>query len=284
MTPHPFPSRLESLLRPFDDFFIPFLQPALPLPPLSFSLTFFTALETSLPLPPVLYLLHLDHLANLSLATLLTLCLLTQIPKSLIFRPRPWMAGRAIPHRRDRTSSFPSRAVVCAVVYTHLALRVMQRPQGIAWILFMATIAGMARINVGAHYPSDAVAGALLGFVVVVVGAVVEEWMNKVSGGGSIVWIVTAVTYWLGGRESWWDKGAEVVGVLGACCAFRWRGIEEWRLEKSPGKAVALAGAIGVVGLMFTGRKLRKKGSRMIAVSLVYWGILIMLWMERIEG
>jgi hypothetical protein len=34
-----------------------------------------------------------------------------------IGRARPWMTSRAVGLRRDRTSSFPSRAVTCGVVY-----------------------------------------------------------------------------------------------------------------------------------------------------------------------
>ena len=40
-------------------------------------------------------------------------------PESHLFRFRPYVVGRAEGRRKDATSSFPSRAVTCGVVYSY---------------------------------------------------------------------------------------------------------------------------------------------------------------------
>eukprot|EP00769_Ergobibamus_cyprinoides_P002729 gnl/Ergobibamus_cyprinoides/3877.p1 GENE.gnl/Ergobibamus_cyprinoides/3877~~gnl/Ergobibamus_cyprinoides/3877.p1 ORF type:complete len:123 (+),score=20.99 gnl/Ergobibamus_cyprinoides/3877:317-685(+) len=71
--------------------------------------------------PVVLLFAGLDSLATPLIPLMFFAALVSQIPKRFVWRDRPFMAGRATQFRRDLTSSFPSRAVTCAVVYCRAA-------------------------------------------------------------------------------------------------------------------------------------------------------------------
>jgi membrane-associated phospholipid phosphatase len=181
-----FPAALERLLAPLDDPPIARAQRLwayLPIRAAVLLVTTATAIETALPAPPLLYALGYDRAAGLATSSLLLLALVSQTPKKFIFRPRPWMAGRAVAHRRDNTSSFPSRAVTCSVVFTWLAFTCysMERvapPVGpvVVWasVFIVAAISAFSRVNVGAHYPSDTVCGLVLGMAILSYAARVE--------------------------------------------------------------------------------------------------------------
>lgn len=187
-----FPAALEALLAPLDDALIPPVQRLWRVPPLRalfLLITTLTAIETGLILPGILYALGHDAAAGLSTSILLTLALLSQVPKKFIWRRRPWMASRALPFRRDKTSSFPSRAVVCGVVFTYLAIAVPRLASpalaasapasAAAAIALSAAAAAVARVAAGAHYPSDCLCGVALGVAIVNLGAGVEvRWLN----------------------------------------------------------------------------------------------------------
>lgn len=99
---------------------------------------------------------------------------------------------RAMPIRRDKTSSFPSRAVVCAVVFSWLVLDslavegILSTPLSVSirWtaIIAVASLAAFARINVGAHYPSDTLFGFVLGCIVLTLGARIEQMWRTQCG------------------------------------------------------------------------------------------------------
>jgi membrane-associated phospholipid phosphatase len=114
---------------------------------------------------------------------LLVLSLVSQVPKRFIWRSRPHMQQRAVPLRRDRTSSFPSRGVTCAWVYPVALIRAfrctkpathMSRTQsfflscvfvGSATLLTLAT--AWARVFLGVHFPTDTIAGFLQGLLII---------------------------------------------------------------------------------------------------------------------
>lgn len=85
------------------------------------------------------------------------------------------MVRRAAKVRRDATSSFPSRAVTCAVVYAFAVCYLLQEywlGWGFAWwmpLLFVgsALLASLARVSLGVHYPSDCLLGVVQGGVIV---------------------------------------------------------------------------------------------------------------------
>lgn len=181
-----FPALIERCFAPLDDALIAVCQRSTVGLALLFStsFTFFTAIEISLVFPTTLFALGYDSAAGLCTSVLFMLSFISQIPKKFIFRPRPWMVKRARPIRRDKTSSFPSRAVVCAVIFSWLMAQSLAREGAVStpvnpiilWfaILIVAALTAFARINVGAHYPSDTIFGFLLGCAVLKVGLHVE--------------------------------------------------------------------------------------------------------------
>jgi membrane-associated phospholipid phosphatase len=187
-----FPEALESALSPLDDALIPRAQRLWATVELRYAFlatTTMTAIEAALPVPGALYALGYDAAGGLCTSILIVLALASQIPKKFIWRQRPWMAGRAKAHRRDSTSSFPSRAVVCGVVFAWLALASVAvetsgaeaMPVNLVWlaVVFSASAASLSRVVVGAHYPSDCVCGFLLGVLILKLGGKLElAWLR----------------------------------------------------------------------------------------------------------
>jgi hypothetical protein len=119
----------------------------------------------------------------------------SQIFKRFVFRKRPYTEDpprslnvRSKQARKDRTSSFPSRAVTLGVVLSYLVIASINYnqnpvPEGVfAWnfevISFPITLSVMlvsmiavsfGRIYVGVHYPSDCTVGGLLGGVILLI-------------------------------------------------------------------------------------------------------------------
>lgn len=251
-----FPNALEVWFGAFDDRFIRYAQRRTTgaVHFIAMLLTVFTAIETSLFLSPCLFALGYDAAGGLSTSVLLVLGVVSQMPKKFIFRARPWMVGRALPIRRDKTSSFPSRAVVCAVVFSWLIARslelegLLSRPLSAPrlWtgILMAASCAAAARVNVGAHYPSDTVLGFVLGCLIIVIGARLEgiwhgwgcsvaiKYANEIedsSFASGRQWsfrnlsVVTIIAYvmTLVSIQGFWVKCSYVYGLLMASTAFR---------------------------------------------------------------
>ncbi|MFC1787649.1 phosphatase PAP2 family protein [Patescibacteria group bacterium] len=98
---------------------------------------------------------------TVTLAWLVTLAL-----EYLIKRPRPYEVGDSEPliSMWVHTPSFPSAHAtiafaVAGMVFWH------QKPAGII-LLILAALVAYSRVYVGVHYPTDVLAGALVGFVV----------------------------------------------------------------------------------------------------------------------
>lgn len=125
------------------------------------------------------------------------------------WRDRPWMARRAFGLRIDDTSSFPSRAVSCAVVYTCIGIWVyayLSTPRDqiskggdelqefsdkfpypyevitdyrtIILVMFASVLASVSRIYLGAHYPSDCIVGFIQGVILYVFGSMVHDLIS----------------------------------------------------------------------------------------------------------
>jgi len=85
------------------------------------------------------------------------------------------MGYRAIEVQQTRTSSFPSRAVACSVVYCYIIdwiykdFKELENSSSEWWmfvlIILLPFLISFARINLGVHYPSDCIAGTILGFI-----------------------------------------------------------------------------------------------------------------------
>ena len=186
-----FPLQWESMLAKFDDTVIYFCQRFQNKLLLYFVLVInaVCAIETGIALPLVAYCVGLDAFAAELTYLMLTLAFISQIPKRFIWRYRPFMVKRAACLRRDTTSSFPSRAVSCAVVYSYGFLSLVYFHLGIrdyhgiitglevletsivatVVILVAVFLSSYCRCYLGCHYPSDCMLGAIQGGIICVI-------------------------------------------------------------------------------------------------------------------
>lgn len=233
-----FPEAWDAWLQRADDAIIRWLQrPAGPIfMALSLAITACTTIELAFVVPVVLFVAGWDSLATELTYLALTTALVSQIPKRFLWRSRPYVAGRAQTRRKDKTSSFPSRAVTCAVVYTFaVCFAVAERSQEahvVQWwmplVVFAAfLLASFARINLGVHYPSDCVGGLLQGAAVCVMGTLLWELdvLACTSCSSSDTCYSTeddAITWHTLGRANWWVfvcLFAVMAGIVGVCLA-----------------------------------------------------------------
>ncbi|KAA8494217.1 hypothetical protein FVE85_4192 [Porphyridium purpureum] len=175
-----FSEALDDYTQSYDDAIISLMQRQTGRAVYALSVFFsaLTAIESAIWMPFVLFSLGYDRFATIATHLLLALALISQIPKRFLWRPRPWMIGRAKGIRKDPTSSFPSRGVTCAIVFPLTILLGIEAETGrripilvyLVSILVLVACTFWARVHVGAHYPTDAFGGMLLGIFVVLVG------------------------------------------------------------------------------------------------------------------
>ncbi len=103
---------------------------------------------------------------RLVLAVALAYLLVDGVIKPVIGRARPFdvVADARLIDQRPVTSSFPSGHTAAAVAGALAAGRLFPRAR-LAWWLLAAGVA-LSRVYVGAHWPTDVVAGAVLGLAV----------------------------------------------------------------------------------------------------------------------
>jgi len=148
--------------------------------------TAITSIEMIFPLPLICFCLGADVAGTISLTYALVLVFVTQILKRFIWRPRPWMLDESIiVWKRDKTSSFPSRGVVCSVVFCFL-LSDMSRWDHPVWltlvVVFVSLSTCFSRLYLGAHFLSDVVSGLILGFLLVFLSRVLlDNWWSSMG-------------------------------------------------------------------------------------------------------
>jgi undecaprenyl-diphosphatase len=107
--------------------------------------------------------------------------------KAVFSRPRPDI----VPHLREvMTLSFPSgHALTSAAVYLTLGvllMRVARRPLARFYCLGVAMLAtvlvGSSRVYLGVHYPTDVLAGWLIGLSWALLCWIVERWLDRRAG------------------------------------------------------------------------------------------------------
>jgi len=252
------PDWLDDSMRSFDDDLIKLCQWKTTGYVYAFS-WFFTALtsvEAALPLPFVLFCLGYDVAGTVMVTILTVLGFLSQLPKRFLWRTRPWMNGRAKTVRRDRTSSFPSRGVICGIVFPISCLMAYEMETGrrVSSLLYMGLTSlsvvctSFARVNVGAHYPSDTIAGVFMGLAVQRMGtlslgvwdvfgspitddgmyalsseAFIErgDLLKRSSWGALVAAVSLSYIVTLVSMRGFWQKCNYVFGLLFSCLTFR---------------------------------------------------------------
>jgi 4-amino-4-deoxy-L-arabinose transferase-like glycosyltransferase/membrane-associated phospholipid phosphatase len=114
--------------------------------------------------------------------------------KHLIGRPRPFLtlAGVHMPTSIGRTSSGSMPSAHAANCFAAAMVALIYYRRTIYWTLPLATIVAISRVYNGVHYPSDILAGAILG-----------------SGyAAGLVWTADALWRWAGQRwfPLWWQR------------------------------------------------------------------------------
>lgn len=106
--------------------------------------------------------------------------IVTPVIRYLLPNPRPFVAEGftpLIPH--EMSSSFPSGH---AVFFFALAATTWFYHRPLGYILGgLALLVSLARVAAGLHWPSDIVAGAIIGTLVAVIGARIQKKMAKGS-------------------------------------------------------------------------------------------------------
>jgi membrane-associated phospholipid phosphatase len=281
----------------------------------SLFVTFLTTIELGTSAPLILYIFGLDRLAHRGVMIAFVLATVSQIPKRFLWRYRPYTVGRALQVRRDKTSSFPSRAVTCAVVYAYFMAYAFSgqlfSSATIPAILFSALCASFARVNLGVHYPSDCLFGVLQGVFTCLVGTgfsfavpmpeyrpegpetpAISDWSS-----GGISWTVIVMFYFSGVAVAllsvvppvrFWQKSHHVFGMLFPSLCFQLTFLyRDWALENSalrepamPPPPFSYLVAIGLTAFCtIVGAKFKGKGivSAVGAFSLLFWAVFLIL-------
>lgn len=102
--------------------------------------------------------------------------LIAQVITGIWDRPRPYVAHPAQAHLFIAPSADPSFPSDHATAAFAIAVSLLLRSRRIGYIaLAMAVVLGVARVAVGVHYPSDVLAGALIG-----TGAALLLWIPPI--------------------------------------------------------------------------------------------------------
>ncbi len=121
-----------------------------------------------------------DHMLSYELVLgTLTLWLVVELAKYLVHRSRPFirLTQARIVGRRASGRSFPSGHTSQAFF---LATLISQHSHASVWVVLLlyaaALLVGITRMYVGAHYPRDVLAGAILGSAWGLLGAIVDGY------------------------------------------------------------------------------------------------------------
>lgn len=130
----------------------------------------------------LLYLLQFRRVAMEIVLGTITVWLVVEVLKLLTRRDRPFIAleGTRLVGWRERGGSFPSgHTTQTFFLVTLLAHRFQQDIAGTIALYAFAVLIGLTRIYVGAHYPRDVIAGALLGTAWGALAALVDPyWLS----------------------------------------------------------------------------------------------------------
>jgi len=129
-----------------------------------------------------LYFISLRRLSITLLLGILTLWLCVELIKTLVERTRPFLAlaETRVIGWRERGKSFPSGHTSQAFFMTALMANYFQMHAFLSGVLYaVAFTVAITRIYVGAHYPRDVIAGAILGTVWGILTGLVEAYLRS---------------------------------------------------------------------------------------------------------
>lgn len=131
-----------------------------------------------------MFLLHLRRVGVVLLLGMLTLWIMVEAVKALTDRRRPFtlLASVRVVGWKAMGLSFPSGHTSQAFFLATLISRHFQLGIGITALLYLlAILVAVTRVYVGAHYPRDVLAGALLGAVWGVLAVVVDAYLLQLN-------------------------------------------------------------------------------------------------------
>lgn len=117
-------------------------------------------------------------------ALILSLICTNMLLKPLVQRTRPWLVveGLTALVAEHDMNSFPSGHTSAALATATACWGMLPR-KGRGVILTLAVLMGLSRLYVGVHYPSDVLAGALVGIFCGSLGYLVMRWIEKRKSG-----------------------------------------------------------------------------------------------------
>lgn len=104
--------------------------------------------------------------------------------KHLVARPRPWLTVEGLVHLviENDPNSFPSGHTCAAFAAAGAWVRALpKRWMGVAGIV-MAALMGLSRLYVGVHFPSDVLAGMVIGLLCAWAAWSILKWAEKRRG------------------------------------------------------------------------------------------------------
>lgn len=102
--------------------------------------------------------------------------------KKVVNRPRPYQTYAFIDnYKEERGSSFPSGSTAVAFSAATSLSMTFKKWYVVVPAYAWAGSVGYSRMHLGAHYPTDVLAGAVLGTASVIVSKKLNQWVNRPS-------------------------------------------------------------------------------------------------------